>query len=479
MTRPIRSTDLQIVGLQVFFLPIQTRMPLKFGSETLTHVTCLRVRIQVVNGAGTAADGWGETPLSVQWVWPSPLPYSTRAAVLERFVDFLAGRLATWQESGHAFEMGVQLLEHALPEWLAAFNALEEHPLPYLASLLVASAFDLALHDAQGKVLGCDTYQTYSKQLLPRPLSDFYADRQVAAMFSGQYLPDFLVDQPPSELMVWHLVGALDPLTPAEAAATDPHDGYPVLLHDWIKTDGLQCLKVKLKGNDWEWDYQRLVQVAQVGLPLGVRHLSADFNCMVRDPSYVAGILERLESEHPSVWSALAYVEQPFPYDLEELKLDVRTLARQKPLYLDESAHDWRHVRLGHQLGWNGVALKTCKTQTGALLSLCWARAHGMGIMVQDLTNPMLAQIPHVRLAAHVGTAWGVESNAMQYYPEASELERQIHPGLYRRRNGRLNLGSLADSGGNSSGFGYLGAEACRPLPPPRVDLASTSGFGR
>jgi hypothetical protein len=43
-----------------------------------------------------------------------------------------------------------------------------------------------------------------------------------------------------------------------------------------------------------------------------------------------------------------------------------------------------------------------------------------MTLMVQDLTNPMLAQIPHVLLAAHAGTIMGVETNAMQFYPEAS-----------------------------------------------------------
>ena len=57
----------------------------------------------------------------------------------------------------------------------------------------------------------------------------------------------------------------------------------------------------------------------------------------------------------------------------------------------------------------------------------------GMAIMVQDLTNPMLAQIPHVLLAAHAGTIMGVETNSMQYYPEASRPEMSVHPGLYRR----------------------------------------------
>ena len=74
-------------------------------------------------------------------------------------------------------------------------------------------------------------------------------------------------------------------------------------------------------------------------------------------------------------------VEQPFPYDLEEFPIDVHSVSQRKPLFLDESAHDWRFVRLGRELGWTGVALKTCKTLTGALLSLAWARANNDAVM--------------------------------------------------------------------------------------------------
>ena len=81
---------------------------------------------------------------------------------------------------------------------------------------------------------------------------------------------------------------------------------------------------------------------------------------------------------------------------------------------------------MGRELGWTGVALKTCKTQTGALLSACWAKQHGMTLMVQDLTNPRLAMIPHVQLAAHIGTIMGVECNAMQFYPDASAAEAKV-----------------------------------------------------
>src|SRR2546430_2747732 len=127
---------------------------------------------------------------------------------------------------------------------------------------------------------------------------------------------------------------------------------------------------------------------------------------------------------------------------------------------MDESAHDWKMVKIGRELGWTGVALKTCKTLTGALLSLCWARAHGMTLMVQDLTNPMLAIIPHVLLAAHAGTIMGVECNAMQFYPDASVAEERVHPGLFRRRAGVLDLSTL-----RGAGFGYRVEEIGRALP--------------
>jgi L-alanine-DL-glutamate epimerase-like enolase superfamily enzyme len=243
------------------------------------------------------------------------------------------------------------------------------------------------------------------------------------------------------------------------------------LLREWIERDGLKCLKIKLRGIDAAWDYDRIVAVGHIAVETGVEWLTADFNCTVTDPSYVNEILDRLKWEHPRLYGMILYVEQPFPYDLSADRIDVHSLSSRKPLFMDESANDWRVVQLGRELGWTGVALKTCKTQTGALLSLCWARAHGMTLMVQDLTNPMLALIPHVLLAAHAGTIMGVETNAMQFYPEASLSEAAIHPGLFRRRDGCLDLSSL-----HGPGLGYRVAEIARELPTSAV-TTETSGI--
>lgn len=465
-----KPTDIRPIGASLYFIPVTTRMPLKFGPETVTSVTVARTAVTVTDDQGRTATGWGETPLSVTWVWPSTLQYEPRHVALKRFTARLAEHMAALDAAGHPIELTHDFIEHDLHRLTDDFNATSgvNEPMPYLAALVCLSLFDIALHDAYGVLHGVDVYDTYNSRWMNRDLSSFITaapDRQADISFEGKYPQDFFIANPPIRVIrlpAWHLVGGLDPLTRDDLTGSEPRDGYPVLLPDWITTDGLTCLKIKLRGNDEEWDYTRLVRVGQIALQHGVTKLSADFNCTVTDPAYVNRILDKLHRYHPGISRLILYVEQPFPHDLEAHRIDVHSVSERKPLFLDESAHDWKFVRLGRELGWSGVALKTCKTQTGALMSLCWAKAHGMPLMVQDLTNPMLAQIPHCRLAAHAGTIMGVETNAMQFYPAASAPEATIHPGLYQRRNGHVDLSTLG-----GPGFGYRLHEIPRELPSP------------
>jgi len=454
--------DVRPVAASLYFLPIKTRVPLKFGPEITTEVTCARVRLTVKDERGREAVGWGETPLSVQWVWPSSLSYEARHQILKAFTQRLADAWSNFEQTGHPIEVGHAFLEQVLPGLLAATNAErgpDAEPMPWLAALVCCSAFDLALHDAYGVLHGVPVYQTYNKSYMNHDLSRYLTPAEGSGVsFQGWYPEDFLVPQA-ATVPAWHLVGGKDPLDEAELTGEEPDDGYPVLLRDWIRRDGLNCLKVKLRGDDEAWDYDRLVKVGRIAVDENVDWLTADFNCTVDDPKYVNRILDRLIDEYPRLYGMILYVEQPFPYDLETHRIDVHSVSARKPLFMDESAHDWHLVKLGRSLGWTGVALKTCKTQTGALLSLCWAKAHGMTLMVQDLSNPMLAQIPHVLLAAHAGTIMGVESNGMQYYPEASRPEAVVHPGLYRRAGGVLDLSTL-----RGPGFGYRLDEISRDL---------------
>jgi hypothetical protein len=91
-----------------------------------------------------------------------------------------------------------------------------------------------------------------------------------------------------------------------------------------------------------------------------------------------------------------------------------------------------------------------------------------MPLMVQDLSNPMLSQIPHLLLAAHTGTIMGVETNGMQFYPEASLPEQAVHPGAYQRRGGKVELRTF-----RGPGFGYRLGEIKRQLPAPAATFGA------
>jgi len=459
----MKASDVRVVEASLYFLPIETRLPLKFGTGTVTSVTCARVRLRVADTKGRIADGWGETPLSVQWVWPSALPYEERHQALKNFCRELAKSWARFEESGHALEVGHSFQARVLPGLLLAFNEKRgSEPMPWLAALVACSAFDIALHDAYGIVHGVPVYETYNARYLSGDLTHFLRPLEgTKVSFAGKFPENFLLFPRPEALRAWHLVGGMDFLEDSELGGTEPNDGYPVLLRDWIGRDGLLCLKIKLRGTDPDWDYQRLLAVGRIAMENGVLWLSADFNCTVAEPEYVNSILDRLLKEEPRIYGSILYIEQPFPYELEENKIDVHSVSARKPLFMDESAHDWRQIMLGWSLGWTGVALKTCKTQTGALLSLAWAKAHGMTLMVQDLTNPMIAQVPHVLLAAHAGTIMGVETNCMQFYPRASSPEAAVHPGLFVRKEGMVHLSSI-----RGPGFGYRLEQIQRELPP-------------
>ena len=393
------------------------------------------------------------------------MTYEDRETVLIDFTKRLAKAWADFDLTGHPMEVGHAFQRDVLPKLTDAFNAGRkgEEPMPYLAALVCCSLFDLALHDAFGVANDVETYRTYNAAFMNVDLSHFIEPAEGADVsVAGKYPEDYFTLPRPDKLAAWHLVGGKDVVDASELTGDEPDDGYPVLLRDWIRRDGLTCLKVKLTGNDPDWDWARLMKVGEMAIEEGVPWLTSDFNCTVTEPGYVNDILDRLVLERPRIYGMILYVEQPFPYDLEAHRIDVHSVSARKPLFMDESAHDWRLVRLGRTLGWTGVALKTCKTQTGALLTLSWAKAHGMTLMVQDLSNPMMGQMTHCLLAAHAGTIMGVETNGMQFYPAASLGEEKVHPGIYKRRDGCVDLSTLS-----GPGFGYRLDEIDRELPPP------------
>lgn len=390
--------DVKVTKAELYFLPLKGRVPMKFGADkaSVRQGVLPRVCLTVADGGGKTAQGWGETPVAGSWTWPSDtIPLDKREQAMRDFLLKLVPAWAAFPHGGHPIDIGQAFLEEALPQLLEDFNRKERagrSPMPWLSALVTCSIFDVALHDAYGVLHKMPVFKTYGPPYMTRDLAHYLEPAEDARVsFDGKYPMDYFDPKPPSQLPVWHLVGGVDPLETSDLTGDEPKDGLPLTLRDWIDRDGLNCLKIKLRGNHEAWDYERIVNVGRISIERCVDWLTVDFNCTVQNPDYVNRILDRLLRDEPRIYGMILYVEQPFPYDIKQNRIDGHSVSARKPLFMDESAHDWKYVRLGRSLGWTGVALKTCKTQTGALLSLCWAKAHGMTLMVQDLTNPSRA----------------------------------------------------------------------------------------
>jgi hypothetical protein len=111
--------------------------------------------------------------------------------------------------------------------------------MPDLAARVVASPFDAAVHDAFGKVHGRSCYQTYGPEFLRYDLGHY-----LAREFAGRYLHEFVDMEPKPWMPVYHLVGALDPITDADVSHR-VNDGLPETLPEWIHADGLTHLKIE------------------------------------------------------------------------------------------------------------------------------------------------------------------------------------------------------------------------------------------
>jgi L-alanine-DL-glutamate epimerase-like enolase superfamily enzyme len=449
------ETDIRVLKVNIYFQEIHMRTALLFGRKMAAGarplpVTLLTARILAENRAGKRGEGWGSMLLSPNWAFPSDIiDQETRdrsmREVARRYAQFLSG----WKEFAHpliiALDTKADLLR--LAREVSVEMALPE-PLPALAALNAGSPMDCALHDAFGLAAGIDSYAGYGPDHCSFDLS-----RWLGAGYRGRHVSDYLSPKFAPTVPVFHLVGGGDKLTRGELDDSDPQDGLPVSLDQWIEREGMYCFKVKLKGTDLTWDVGRVVAVSRVVeeevAKQGQRdyYMSVDSNEMCPDPEYVVDMLEQIRAQAARAYGALLYVEQPTERDLTRHRFDMAEIARRKPVLADEGIASFEDIDLARELGWSGIALKTCKGLSSALLTVAKARQEGLLYSVQDLTNPGLALLQSVGFAARIQPLKGVEANARQYIPAASAREAAVHPHICQVTNGEVSTESLRWAG--------------------------------
>lgn len=444
------ATDIRVADVSFHFEDFRYRTPIKFGGVALDRVTLLNVQITVETRTGRTAGGFGSMPLGNVWAFPSrTLSYDQTLEVMKELaVDFWE-TVDECTEFGHPMDLG-HLLE---PRFLAHREPLAREmgltePIPVLAALVVASPFDAALHDGFGKVHGLNCYQTYGPDLVPHDLGHY-----LGAEFAGLRLDQYLTTQPKPRMPLYHLVGALDPLTPADVL-NPVGDGLPEHLGEWIQRDGLTHLKIKLNGDDLQWDVDRVIRVNWVAEESerqrgeGRWCFSLDFNERCQSVEYLLDFLRHLQEKSPAAFDRIHYIEQPTARDLKANPSNsMHEAAKLKPVVIDESLVDLESLKLAMDRGYTGVAFKACKGQTQTLLLAAAAQKYGLFRCVQDLTCPGASLIHSAGLAAHIPGVVAIEANSRQYCPAANAAWEARFPGVFTIRDGTMNTAILDGPG--------------------------------
>lgn len=446
----MKSTDIRIDDVAFSYEDFHYRMPIKFGGTALDRVTVANVTIDVSTAAGRKARGFGSMPLGNVWSFPSrSLTYDDTLGAMKALTERIATLTAAHREYGHPIDL-TWALEGQYIEAARAVDAERglAEKIPVLCTLVCASPFDAALHDAFGKVHGLNSYHTYGPDLMSHDLGHY-----LGAEFRGETLDQYVRREPQPRMPLYHLIGALDPLEEGDIG-TRLHDGLPQTLGEWIRADGLTHLKIKLNGDDLRWDVERVVGVERVAARTqaerGVTrwHYSLDFNERCQDVQYLLEFLRQVKERSHTAFERVQYIEQPTARDLKANRQNVmHEASRLRPVVIDESLIDLESLHDARAMGYTGAALKACKGQSHSLLLAAAAQKLGMFLCVQDLTCPGASLIHSAGLAAHVPGVAAIESNARQYIPEANAPWAARFPGIFQITDGTMATGTLTGLG--------------------------------
>jgi L-alanine-DL-glutamate epimerase-like enolase superfamily enzyme len=426
------------------------RTPIKFGGTEVDRVTLLNVFCTVESAGGKTAQGFGSMPLGNVWSFPSKqLNYGQTLAAMKALTEKINIITGDHAGSGHPLDLSRELEEKYLEAAQEVSGALElSEPIPKLCTVVTASPFDAALHDAYGKLHGISSYQIFGSDFVRHDLS-----LDLGPEFKGEYLDRYILPQPKARMPLYHLVGAVDPITASDIRQRI-NDGLPETLPEWIEYNGITHIKVKLNGEDLQWDVQRLVDVHQAAAETQERRgvtgwvYSCDFNEKCPNVDYLLGFLEQVREQAPDGFERIQYIEQPTARDLRADRDNVmHKAAKLRPIVIDESLTDLETLLLAREMGYTGVALKACKGQSQALLMAAAAQKYGLFLCVQDLTCPGASLIHSAGLAAHVPGVAAIEANARQYVPAANKEWESRFPGIFIVTDGELKTETIKGPG--------------------------------
>ena len=449
-----KATDIRIRNAACAFEAVTFRTPLKFGGRIISKSFLMNVDVEVESRDGKRhAGGFGSMPVGNIWAWPTDKVSDDQTeSAMKQFAEEVIELANGCHELGHPIDLSYHMsaeYEH-LGKLLANKLKLPE-PIPKLALAVAASPFDAALHDAYGRLHGLNSYNTLSSKFMTHDLSEYLDDD-----FKGEYLDKYTLREPKEKLPLYHLVGAIDPLTDAEVTKKIG-DGLPDTLGEWIAFNGLTHMKIKLSGDNFDWDVERTLSVNRVAEEAQAKRgcatwvYSLDFNEKCPNPEYVVEFLKKVQAESSVTFDRVQYIEQPTNRDLKaHPEHKMHEAAKLKPVVIDESLTDYDSLLLAREMGYSGVAIKACKGHTESLLLGAAAQKFGLFLCVQDLSCPGYSFLHSASLAARIPTVAAIEGNGRQYCPAANKPWNKLFPTMFEIKDGTVGTAAL-----NGEGLGF------------------------
>ncbi len=443
------APQIRLLEAQVLTRPAQLRMPFGFGVATLRAVQQALVVVRIADAAGRSATGIAAECLLPKWFDKDPgLDDAANVAQLRRSLDLAAGFFV---DAGLDTPFGLSAQVYPQQQAACAAEALN----PLVASYGPA-VLDRAILDAVGVLHGASLTQMFRANLpgIDARLTPDLAGFDIAGHLDGL--------RPGTSIGLRHTVGLVDALSAADRPADAPQDGLPVTLEEVIAHYGCRWFKLKVAG-DVTRDLDRLEQIATV-----LDRLAPGYRCTLDgNEQYddAQGILElwRRMAERPglrALRASVLFIEQPIRRAMA-LQQDIRALAAERPVIIDESDATLDAFPQALALGYSGVSSKCCKGfYKSTLNAMRCAAAPGRLLSAEDLiTLSGISTQADLALVAMLGLTH-VERNGhhyvdgMSFAPEPEQAALlAAHPDLYQRdgtgpvrlrvTGGQIALGSL------------------------------------
>jgi hypothetical protein len=449
---------LTIRAIELFERPVRLRLPFRFGVVTLTECPQAFVRARVEIAGGRSAWGGAAELMAPKW-FDKDLALSN-----EDNFEQLRNVLRLAREAYLADPKSDTAFGHFARNHDAQLAVGADKGYNALLASYGPALIDRAVLDALCRALGVSFYAAMRENLAG------IGERR--AEFAPFNWPAFLSTlQPAATIEARHTVGLVDAITAADLQHP-VGDGLPETLEQVATHYGHRYFKLKV-GGQVQADLARLTAIAAVlDRSREDYFVSLDGNEQYQDAAGVAELLARMH-QTPALarlYRSILFVEQPIARKVA-LDVDVRALAADKPVIIDESDGTLDAFVQARARGYAGISSKTCKGLYKSLLNgarcAAWNAQEGAtryfmsgedlttqaGLAVQqDLALVNLLGIGHVERNGHhyVDGMAALPVSEQQHFLDA-------HPDLYERAYGavrlRIRAGRLALVSLDAPGF--------------------------